>query len=102
MYTELAIATAKRVSKFMQNHVAQKEQDFVTFSICDIWDYFEVFRGVSYIDMTWEQESKLIIDFCQEHNLYLYENPKESFFEYEGISYAKENGFSGVVLSNLS
>jgi hypothetical protein len=102
MYTELAIATAKKVSQFMQNHVAQKEQDFAIFSICDIWDYFEVMRGLNPTEMSFDQESRLILDFCETHNLYLYEKYKEEFFQYEGISYAKEKGYKGVILSNLS
>lgn len=108
MYTQTlphhphTIEVAKKVSQFMRNHVSGKEQEFAVFSICDIWDYYEVFQGKKSYDFTWEEECKLIIDFCETYQLYLYEKPRESFFQYEGIYYAKEHGYKGVILSDLS
>jgi len=108
MYTQTlphhphTIEVAKKVSQFMRNHVSVKEQEFALFSICDIWDYYEVFQGKQLIDFTWEEESKLIIDFCETYRLYLYEKPREFFDRYEAISYAKEHAYKGVILSVLS
>ena len=108
MYTQTlphhphTIEVAKKVSQFMRNHISGKEQEFAVFSICDIWDYYEVFQGKQLIDFTWEEECKLIIDFCETYHLYLYEKPRKNFFKHEAISNAKEYGFKGVILSDLS
>lgn len=75
---------------------------FKQISICDLSDYIEVCKDINLLDLSWEEEAKVIVDFCKEHNLYLYEKPKEDYFEWEGISHAIENGYNGVVLSNLS
>lgn len=101
-YHPKTIEVAKNVSQFMRNHVYGKEQEFAVFSICDIWDYYEVFQGKQLIDFTWEDECKLINDFCETYHLYLYVKPREFFNQYEGISHAKEHGYKGVILSDLS
>lgn len=102
MFTKETIENANRVNSFT---ILYPQNSIVIFSICDIWDYFEVRHGLdidSRISMSWEEECKLIMDFCEKHNLYLYEKPREDFDKNEAIRYAEDNGYRGVVLSDLS
>lgn len=61
--------------------------------------------GVTHEDMmrmNWKEESKLVIDWCEENNYHYYAAPKEDFFAWEGIQEAEDKGCVGVVLENLS
>jgi hypothetical protein len=77
-------------------------EGFKQISICDLTDYIEAYKNINFLDISWEEEAKVIVDFCKEHNLYLYEKPREDYFEFEGITHAIDNKYNGVVLSNLS
>jgi hypothetical protein len=52
------------------------------------------------MDYAWETEK--LKEFSQNFDLYLYEKPREDFFEWEGVEEAEEAGRKGVILSNLS
>ena len=54
------------------------------------------------IAMGWEEENKLVMGWAKEHNYYVYSEPRESFFRWEGIKLAKEGGYNGVIFENLS
>jgi len=41
-------------------------------------------------------------EFCNNFGLYLYEKPREDFFEWEGVEEAQKAGKMGVILSDLS
>jgi hypothetical protein len=54
------------------------------------------------LKMSFEEESKLIRDWCEENNFHYYAAPKENFFKWKGIQEAEQLGKVGVVLENLS
>jgi len=70
-------------------------------SICEVMDIicpnFE-----DQIQMSWEDECKAVLEFCEKHNYMLYEQIREKFFKWEGYELAVKGGYSGVVYSDLS
>ena len=52
--------------------------------------------------LSYEQESKLVIDWCEANDFHYYGKPKSDFFEWEAIQEAENLGKKGVVLENLS
>jgi len=77
---------------------------FIGINICNLMDYiYETHApGKQFWEMLYEWECQMVKEFCDRNNLYLYEKPKEHYSEYEGMMFAMENKFAGVVLSNLS
>jgi hypothetical protein len=70
-------------------------------SICDVMDViFPNFEDQ--IRLTWEDECKVVLDFCEKNNYMLYERVREQFFKWEGYELAVKGGYSGVVYSDLS
>jgi hypothetical protein len=82
--------------------VSELENDFAVLNICDVWDWYKVTMGIDIMELDWAGECNHILKFCENFRLYLYEKPKEDFFEWEGIEKAKGMGFKGVILSSLS
>jgi hypothetical protein len=81
-----------------------EKEEFHILNICDVMDWiYSTFRpnGQRW-DMSWEEESKYLKQFCDNFQLYLYEKPNEEFFEWEGAEEARLGGYRGVILSNLS
>lgn len=81
-----------------------EKEEFHILNICDVMDWiYSTFRpnGQRW-DMTWEEESVYLKQFCDNFQLYLYEKPDEEFFEWEGAEEARLGGYRGVILSNLS
>jgi hypothetical protein len=54
------------------------------------------------IAMDWEEESKLVRDWADKNNYYVYSQPKDEFFRWEAIELAKNQDFDGVILESLS
>ena len=81
-----------------------EKEEFHILNICDVMDWiYSTFRpNVQRWDMSWEEESKYLKQFCDNFQLYLYEKPNEEFFEWEGAEEARLGGWRGVILSNLS
>ena len=50
----------------------------------------------------YEWECEKLKEFCNNFGLYLYEKPREDFFEWEGVEEAQKAGKMGVILSDLS
>lgn len=84
--------------------IAELENDFPMLNICDVmdWIYSTFAPGKESWEMSYEWETQKLKEFCRNFNVYLYEKPKEDFFEWEGIEKAKGMGFKGVILSSLS
>ena len=82
--------------------VAELQNEFPVLNICDVHDWIKVTLGIDLFELDWEDESKEIVKFCENFQVYLYEVPGEDFNEYAGIEKAKSLGFKGVVLSSLS
>lgn len=83
---------------------ALEKEEFHILNICDVMDWiYSTFRpeGQRW-DMSWEEECKYINEFSKNFELYLYEKPREAFFEWEGIEEARKGGYRGVILSDLS
>ena len=82
--------------------VSELENEFAVLNICDVSDWFKVTMGIDMMFMDWAEESKHIQKFCENFQLYLYEMPGDTFYEWEGIEMAKSKGYKGVILSSLS
>ena len=72
-----------------------------TIGICELFDKLG-YTTDQLLNLSWEQESKIVMDYCKDNNYHYYANPKEDYFEYEGIQQAIEKGCVGVVLENMS
>lgn len=81
-----------------------EKEEFHILNICDVMDWiYSTFRPEAQRwDMSWEEESKYVRQFCENFQLYLYEKPNEEYEEWEGIEEARIGGYRGVILSNLS
>jgi hypothetical protein len=82
--------------------VAELQNEFPVLNICDVHDWIKVTLGIDLFELDWEDESKEIVKFCENFQVYLYEVPGEDFNEYDGIQKAQALGYKGVVLSSLS
>lgn len=81
-----------------------EKEEFHILNICDVMDWiYSTFRpnGQRW-DMSWEEESKYVKQFCQNFQLYLYERVGEEYDEWEGVREGHSKGYRGVILSNLS
>lgn len=99
---QIRLEMAEAVERGRQRVIAELENEFAVLNICDVWDWFEITLGVKAIELDWAGECNHILKFCENFNLYLYEKPRDNFFEWEGIEKARKMGYKGVVLSNLS
>ena len=82
--------------------IKELEKPFPIINICDVmdWIYFTFSQPLYSMGYDWETEK--LKEFCNNFGLYLYEKPREDFFEWEGVEEAEEAGRKGVILSNLS
>lgn len=69
------------------------------FSICEIID--EIRKGDN-TPLLWEDENRIILEFCKNHNYFLYERPRDEFFKWEGYELAVNAGCDGIIYSDLS
>jgi hypothetical protein len=76
--------------------------EFQTYNICNVMDWVYSTFGVNPYSMSYEWECDRLKEFCNNFNLYLYEKPREDFFEWEGVEEAYKGGHKGVILSDLS
>jgi len=47
------------------------------------------------------EETKILLDYCKENNLYLYERYSDNYCESEGYTHAVDWEYDGVIYSNL-
>ena len=79
----------------------QSEKLIIEKGICEVFE--EIFsKDYWESPLSYGEETKIILEYCNKNNFYLYEKPKEDYFPYEGFKYALDNGFDGVIYSNLS
>jgi hypothetical protein len=63
----------------------------------------EIFGDDYFINpLSMGEETKILLNYCKDHNYYLYERTREEFMSYEGYKMALEGGFNGVIYSCLS
>lgn len=84
--------------------IAELENEFPMLNICDVmdWIYWTFAPNVEQWEMSYEWECQKVREFCDNFQVYLYEKPRESFYEWEGIEEAQKGGYRGVILSDLS
>lgn len=82
--------------------IAELESEFPVLNICDVCDWLNGTLGIDMMTMDWTEESKHILKFCENFQLYLYEVPAEDFSKFMAIEQAQVLGYKGVVLSSLS
>ena len=84
--------------------IAELEKDFPMLNICDVmdWVYSTFAPGKEIWEMSYEWETQKVMEFCKNFNVYLYENPRCSFFKWEGIEEAEKGRYKGVIFSDLS
>lgn len=84
--------------------VFQLGEEFPILNICDVmdWIHFSFGRGVSMYQHFFEEESEHLRMFCENFDLYYYGRCREDFNQWEGIQLAKDGGYRGVVLEDLS
>lgn len=80
----------------------QLSNEFAVLNICDVMDVIYDEAGMEYWETTYEWECERVNEFCNRNNVYLYERPRSSFFKWEGIELAQQDGYKGVILSDLS
>ena len=78
------------------------EEEFPILNICDVMDWIYTTFDKEAWSQSWEWETQHLMTFIRNFNVYLYEKPRESFFEWEGIEEAQKGGYKGVILSDLS
>lgn len=78
--------------------------EFQIYNICNVmdWIYTTFAPGKKSWEMSYGWETERLMEFISNFNLYLYERPREEFFEWEGIEEAQKAGKRGVILSDLS
>ena len=76
--------------------------EFQIYNICNVMDWIYTTFNTTYAETTYEWECEKLKQFCNNFGLYLYEKPRESFFEWEGVEEAQKAGRRGVILSDLS
>jgi len=84
--------------------IAELENEFPILNICDVSDWIiSTFApGKQSWEMDYKWETQKLKEFCANFQVYLYEKPRESFYEWEGIEEAQKGGYKGVILSDLS
>lgn len=75
-----------------------KRGNFVEVNIIDLLDGL----GRDVEKHTWEDECKMVLDWCERFDIYLYEVPKDSFSKWEASELAHFHGKKGFVYSSLS
>lgn len=76
--------------------------DFEIYNICNVMDWIYTTFNTTWADTSYEWECEKLKEFCNNFGLYLYERPREDFFEWEGVEAAQKAGKRGVILSDLS
>ena len=81
-----------------------EKEEFPILNICDVmdWIYFSFGKGVYMYHYSFEEESEHLRKFCENFDLYYYGRCREDFNQWEGIGLAKDGGYRGVVLEDLS
>lgn len=76
----------------------------IPFKELNIIQVLEDLMGTDYWmnPLSLSEETKMLLNYCDENNYYLYERTKEEFSSYEGYKLALEGGFNGVIYSCLS
>ena len=82
--------------------VEELETTFPILNICDVMDWIYWTFEKKPFSQTWEWESTKVKEFCANFRVYLYEECRENFFPHRGVVEAKERGYRGVILSDLS
>jgi len=84
--------------------IAELENEFAVLNICDVSDWImSTFApGKQCWEVEYKWETQKLKEFCANFQVYLYEKPRESFYEWEGIEEAQKGGYKGVILSDLS
>ena len=54
------------------------------------------------LNMNYEQECKLVIDWAEENDYYVYSRGHDEFFKFEGFELAEKGGYKGVIFEDLS
>ena len=76
--------------------------EFQIYNICNVMDWIYTTFNTTYMENGYEWECEKLKEFCNNFGLYLYEKPREDFFEWEGVDEAYKGGHKGVILSDLS
>jgi len=76
--------------------------EFEIYNICNVMDWIYTTFNTTYMETSYEWECEKLKEFCNNFGLYLYEKPREDFFEWEGVEEAQKAGKMGVILSDLS
>lgn len=86
------------------NLVEIKSEDVKVVSKCDLLE--ELIPGYweegKYIHYDYETTCKMVDEWANKHNAYVYERCKEDFYIYEAQELAAEEGNTIVVVDNLS
>ena len=72
-----------------------------TIGVCDVFKELGI-SDSELLEMTWKEESALVMQYCSDNDYHYYGKPKGEYFKWEGIAQAVALGKSGVVLENLS
>jgi len=76
--------------------------EFQIYNICNVMDWIYTTFNTTWAETSYEWECEKLKEFCNNFGLYLYEKPREDFFEWEGVEEAQKAGKMGVILSDLS
>ena len=81
--------------------IAELENEFAVLNICDVSDWImSTFApGKQSWEMDYRWETQKLKEFCANFQVYLYEKPRESFFEWEAIEEAQKGGYKGASIS---
>lgn len=55
-----------------------------------------------WMDKTYQENGKDVMEFCRENNALYYARPRESFFKFEAIDLAEKEGKKIIVLEDMS
>lgn len=89
--TETAIGTNKE----------GQEIAIETIGICTLFDNLG-YTTEQLLKMSYDDECKIVMDWCKENNFHYYGRPREDYFKHEGVKEAIHSGKVGVVLEDLS
>lgn len=65
-----------------------------------VWDILQALFGDE--RLPYAEMSAKFSKWCDHHNVHYYGRPRESFWAYEGETEARDGGFDGVALEDLS
>ncbi len=87
----------------LSNNKSAAHPQISVVNICDLM--FELY-GPDYFNTTtsrsWDEESKAVIDWCDEHNAYYYAACREDFSIYDAANQAEKAGKILVVVEDMS